>query len=116
MAKTVLVVDDDYDDLTTMKMLLEKAGYKVKPATNGASALDLLRGNKFDLVLIDIQMPTLSGYDLLRLLREKLNHNAKMIYVSIVQKREVDMNGIDGFVQKPFSPATFLGEVKKAIG
>jgi len=115
MAKRILIVDDDFDDLQTMKTLLEKAGYTTVPATNGAKALDMLKSNGFDLVLLDIQMPTLSGYDLLRLLREKMNHDAKMAYVSIVPQKEVDMNDIDGFIQKPFSPASFIKEVKRIL-
>ena len=115
MAKKILVVDDNFDDLQTMKTLLEKAGYKATPATNGAAALDLLKSNGFDLILIDIQMPTLSGYDLLRLLRERLDHKAKMAYVSIVLRKEVDMSRLDGFIQKPFSPASFIKEVKRML-
>jgi len=116
VAKEVLIVDDDQDDLNTMKGLLEKEGYKGVTASDGAQALDSLTGNGFDLVVIDIRMPTLSGYDLLRLLREKLNHKVKMIYASIVPQKEVVMGEIDGFIQKPFSPENFVAEVKKVMG
>jgi CheY-like chemotaxis protein len=116
MAKEILIVDDEFDDLVTMKDILSGAGYVVKTATNGVQALDLLVGNGFDLVLLDIRMPTLSGYDLLRLLRERLNHKAKMIYISIVPKGDVDMDDADGFIQKPFSPEKLLAEVKKTVG
>ena len=115
MAKRILVVDDDFDDLQTMSTLLEASGYKTVHVSNGAKALDLLKSNGFDLILLDIQMPTLSGYDLLRLLREKLNHETKMAYVSILSKNEVDMDNIDGFIQKPFSPAFFIKEVKRIL-
>jgi two-component system response regulator ResD len=74
-----------------------------------------LKEDGFSLVLIDIKMPTLSGYDLLRLLRERLNHKVKMIYVSIVPEQEVDMDDIDGFVQKPFSPESLLNKVKEVL-
>ena len=115
MAKKILIVDDDVDDLNTVRLILEKSGYGAVPATNGAKALDMLKGNGFDLILLDVRMPTLSGYDLLRLLRERLNHHVKIAYVTIVPKEEVDLDGIDGFVQKPFSPATLLSEVKKML-
>jgi CheY-like chemotaxis protein len=113
--KKVLVVDDDFEDLSEMKRILEKAGYEVMAVTNGAKAFDSLKGDGFALILIDIKMPTLSGYDLLRLMREKINHNAKMIYVSVVPKKEVDMSDVDGFIQKPFSDKEFLNAVKKVI-
>ena len=116
MAKRILVVDDENEDLTTMRMILEKQGYKVTTSSNGTKALGLLTKNGFDLILIDIKMPSLSGYDLLRLLREKINHDAKMVYVSIVPEKEVVMDDIDGFIQKPFSPESFLKGVKKVLG
>lgn len=116
MAKEILIVDDIFDDLQSMKSILEKEGYKVESATNGAQALDALTSNNFALVLIDIRMPTVSGYDLLRLLRERLNRKVKMIYVSIVPEQEVIMDQIDGFIQKPFSPESFIAKVKEALG
>jgi CheY-like chemotaxis protein len=116
MSKKILVVDDEPEDLNTMKTILEEEGYKVSTASDGLEALKFLTGNGFDLILIDIKMPSLSGYDLLRLLREKLNHKVKMAYVSIVPEKEIDMTDIDGFIQKPFSPESFLEGVKKAIG
>jgi len=115
MAKKILVVDDDKEDLESIKTVLENEGYEVTPVDDGAKALDSLKGDGFNLILIDIKMPTLSGYDLLRLMRERLNHKVKMIYISIVPEQEVDMTDIDGFIQKPFSPENILQEVKKVI-
>ena len=51
----------------------------------------------------------------MRLLREKINHDAKMAYVSIVPQKEVDMENVDGFIQKPFSPASFVAEVTRML-
>ena len=116
MAKNILIIDDEVEDLNTMKTVLENKGYKVTTTSDGTKALKCLTENGFDLILIDIKMPALSGYDLLRLVREKFNHNSKMVYVSIVPEKEVIMTDIDGFIQKPFSPASFLKGVEKAIG
>ena len=116
MAKHVLVVDDEQEDLNIMKGILEKEGYEVATATNGADALDHLTGDNVDLILIDIRMPTLSGYEILRLMREKVNHKSKMVFVSIVPEKEVNMEGTDGFIQKPFSPDTFMNKVKEVLG
>jgi len=111
-----MIVDDAKEDLETMKSVLEEAKYDVVIVEDGAAALDQLTEDGFDLIIIDIKMPTLTGYDLLRLAREKVNHNAKMIYCSIVPEKEVTMEDIDGFVQKPFSPEALLKEVKKVLG
>ena len=67
-------------------------------------------------MLIDIKIPTLSGYDILRLSREKVNHSVKMIYVTIVPEKEVDTSDVDGFIQKPFSPEDFVAKVKEVLG
>jgi CheY-like chemotaxis protein len=115
MKKKVLIIDDSKEDLGTMKSILEKEGCEVVSVSDGAKALEILKEDGFSLVLIDIKMPTLSGYDLLRLLRERLNHKVKMIYVSIVPEQEVDMDDIDGFVQKPFSPESLLNKVKEVL-
>ncbi len=115
MAKNVLVIDDNFDDLETMKTLLEKEGFEVKATTNGPDALDLLTVNNFDLVLIGIRTPTLTGYNLFTRIKEKLNNNQKIMYVSIVPEQEVSLENADGFIQKPFSPETFIEKVKKSL-
>jgi CheY-like chemotaxis protein len=115
MTKKILIIDDDLNDLETMKIILEKESYSVQTADNGADALDLILSEKPLLILIDIKMPTLSGYDLLRILREKLNHKVKMIFVSIVPQSDVDLEDVDGFIQKPFMPASLIKEVKKIL-
>lgn len=98
-----------------MKSVLEKEGCEVVIAENGAEAIEALKSDGFQLALIDVKLPTLSGYDLLRLLRERLNHKVKMIYVSIVPEQEVDMDDIDGFIQKPFSPESFLSKINEVL-
>lgn len=112
----VLVVDDNFDDLTAMKMALEGNKFTVRTATNGAQAIDISHTEDFDLFLIDVKMPTLSGYDLVRLLRERHNGSAKIIFISIVPKREVSEEDVDGFIQKPFSKKELVLEVKKVLG
>lgn len=114
MAK-ILIIDDSFEDLSEMKAILEEEKHKVYTATNGAQALDLLMHDSVQLVLIDVQMPTLSGYDLLRLLRERLNHKVPMIYVTIVPKNNVILDDIDGFVQKPLSPDKLLKEINRVL-
>lgn len=116
MGKNILVVDDVQEDLQTMEAVLEKAGYDVAAVSDGALAYDHVENDDFDLVLLDIKMPTLSGYDLLKLLRSKLNHHIKLVYITIIPKQEVDMTDADGVIQKPFSPESLLEVVKEQLG
>ena len=71
--------------------------------------------NKFDLILIDIRMPILTGYDLLTMLKEKLNNNPKIMYVSIVPEQEIILEDADGFIQKPFSPEIFISKIERTM-
>jgi two-component system response regulator SaeR len=113
---SVLIVDDNFDDLSSMKAVLEGKGFKVSTATNGAQAIDAISSHKFDVFLVDVMMPTLSGYDLVRLLRAKQNGGAKIVFVSIVPRQEVTPSDVNGFIQKPFSPAGLVSEVKRVLG
>ncbi|VVB65884.1 Chemotaxis protein CheY [Candidatus Gugararchaeum adminiculabundum] len=114
MAK-ILVVDDSFDDLETIKQVLETKKHEVTVATNGAQALNAAKITNFDLILLDIQMPTLSGYDLIGLLKEKMNGRTKVVFVSIIPRREADLTEVDGFIQKPFSPKAVLEEVGRML-
>ena len=113
MTKKVLVVDDNKQDLRLMKRLLEKAAYKVVAMTDGAKALATVQKQNFDLFLLDIVMPTLSGYDLSRFMRKKLKKKVPLIFVSMIPKNKVRMKNIDGFIQKPFRSKNFLAEINK---
>ena len=116
MAKTnILVVDDNSSDAGTVADVLEKAGYAATISDNGKDALDEIRKKKYRLILLDILMPRLSGYELLKILREKLNHHVKMAYISIVPESDVDKREVDGFVQKPFDPKDLIAKVKKIL-
>ena len=79
MKKRILIVDDDREDREEVKEILEKEGYEVQTSKDGAEALDVVSEHSCDLVLIDIQMPTLSGYDLMRLMREKIDNKICVI-------------------------------------
>ncbi|MBS3176989.1 response regulator [Candidatus Woesearchaeota archaeon] len=111
----ILIVDDEFDDLYAMKQILDKEDYITFTATNGAKAMDAIEADSFDLILLNIKMPILSGYDVLRLMRSSKNHSLRIVFVSIVPKKEVDMTDIDGFVQKPFNKETLLEGVRKAL-
>lgn len=111
--KTVLIVDDREDDLESMNQILTKEGYNVVTSSNGTEALETLGKNDVDIILMDILMPTLSGYDILRILREKLSHDIPIVFVSVKPEKEVDMSNVDGFVQKPFDPRSLISEINR---
>ena len=115
MPKKVLIVDDSLDEIKVMDTILKKAGYNPTNARTGAQALDILKAEKFDLILLDIIMPAVSGYDLLRLLRNKIKHKTKVMFVTIVPEKEVKITDVDGIIQKPFSPKVFIEKISHVM-
>ncbi|UCH72349.1 MAG: response regulator [Thermoplasmatales archaeon] len=113
--KTILIVDDQEDDLKSMNQILENEGYSVLACNDVTEALEALGRNDVDLILMDIIMPTLSGYDLLRLFREKLAREIPIVFVSVKPEIEVDTTNVADFIQKPFSPSTLVSKVDAVI-
>ncbi len=111
----VLIIDDEKKEINSIKKVLEKKGFKVSSAMNAIEALDLVEKKNFELILIDILMPIVSGYDLLRLLREKIDSDAKMMFISVVPKKEAQVEGVDGFIQKPFSEQGLLKSIEGVL-
>jgi CheY-like chemotaxis protein len=112
----ILIIEDNSDDLQTIRTILEKHKHKVMSAINGKNAVELIdKDNHFDVILIDVLLPDVSGYKLLEIIREKLGKTVKCIYVTIVPKKEIDNNKADGFVQKPFLPNELKEEVEKCL-
>ncbi len=69
--KSVLIVDDDPDSLETLRMLLIEEGYAVRAASSGAEAILIIREAVPDIMVLDVMMPGMSGYDLCRYLRDR---------------------------------------------
>lgn len=115
MAKKVLIVDDDNDILITMKSILEKNGFEVTTEGDGKKAAEYVGDEKYDLILLDIMMP-ISGYEMMKIMRKNPTGKPNIIFVSIIPEKEVKLEGVDGFVQKPFSPESFMKEINRVTG
>ena len=118
MKERILVAEDDRAILTGVADLLESEGYEVVPAGNGAEALDLYRRHAPDLVLLDVMMPKMSGYDVCRAIR---GENAVVPVVMLTAKgqevaRVVGLElGADDYIVKPFGMAELLARVRAAL-
>jgi two-component system chemotaxis sensor kinase CheA len=95
-ARTILVVEDSITSRMLLKGILESVGYKVKTAVDGMEGLTLLRTEKFDLVVSDVEMPRLNGFDLTARIRaDKKLESMPVILVTALEKREDREHGID---------------------
>lgn len=116
--KRVLVVDDEHDILISVKMLLESQGYYVKTVDNGAEALQVLRKEKFDLVLLDMLMPGLSGKEVLEKIRaDKILKKQKVAFMTVVslsqagKKVIAELKPVD-YIEKPLDAAKLKKRVE----
>jgi CheY-like chemotaxis protein len=118
--KTIVAVDDDTDLAVYFKQALEKEGYRVFVAANGRTALDTILEVRPDLVLVDILMPVLQGYDICRYLKSRGDtRGTKVIVVSSLSqesdRRRAADAGADGFLGKPVRAPELLKAVQEAL-
>ena len=121
MAKKILIVDDERDILTSVKELVEDIGYKAKTASNGKKALEMLKLEKYDLVLLDMLMPEMSGREVLEKIRKdsKLKKQ-KVAFLTVVQLSEPGKDVVKklkpvDYFQKPIDIADFRKRLKKIL-
>ncbi len=103
----ILVVDDERDVVELVKKILEKEGYSVVPAYSGKEALDILKRESVDLVLLDVMMPEMSGWDVLESLRVHEEHRELPVTMVTVKRGLGDIErgyrlGVNSYIVKPF--------------
>ena len=117
----VLVVDDEIAAATMLKHVFEREGYQVELAATGVKALELAHNQLPDLILLDIQMPEMDGFEVLRRLRENNNTAAiPTIVVSARARRPSDVAmglniGADDYMSKPFAPQELLARARSKM-
>lgn len=116
MAK-ILVIDDDVMALELLDIFLGKEGYQVLTAKNGRLGLELVRKNAIDLVLLDLMMPGMDGFETYRRLREEgvnsiIMMSARQDEKNVVKALEM---GVDDYIRKPVDLSVLLVKIKIAI-
>ncbi|PDY20459.1 response regulator transcription factor [Bacillus cereus] len=114
MKKNILIVDDDKDIIDLLKLFLEMENFFVVEALNGEVALKCLEENHIDLAIVDIMMPKMDGYQLIKKIRETLQFP---ILILSAKSQEVDKIiglgiGADDFITKPFSALETIARVQ----
>ena len=115
--KLILVVDDEPRMIQFIRMNLELEGYRVTQAANGLEALNKVRDELPDLVILDVMMPELDGFETLRMLREVSSVPVIMLTVKADEDdkfKGLEL-GVDDYVTKPFSPRELASRVKAAL-
>ena len=110
----ILVIDDDPDVLSTVVDILEFEGYPVERATNGAEGLKVLERTRPRLVLLDMRMPVLNGWDFARILKER-GIQLPILVMTAAQdaRRWAQEIGAQGYISKPFELPDLLAAVER---
>ena len=114
MAKNILVVEDDKNVANLVTTYFENEKWNVKNAFDGENALDIAYSESFDLVVLDLMLPKLSGIDFIKEYRNEFNTPVIMLTAKITESdiiKGLDL-GADDYVTKPFSPKELVSRVK----
>ncbi|MCY1527557.1 Transcriptional regulatory protein WalR [compost metagenome] len=116
MSKTVLIADDEPNIVISLEFLLEQAGYRVLVAHDGQEALEAIQRQPPDLVLLDVMLPRLSGFDVCQKIRENPDWQHMRIVMLTAKGREVEVSkglalGANAYITKPFSTQELLAQI-----
>jgi CheY-like chemotaxis protein len=119
--KKILLVDDDPDMLTVNSGLLKSCGYKVYLAKDGLEALEVVKKNRLDLIILDLMLPKMDGYLICSMLKRDERYLAIPIIIASARSDETDKKkakeaGANNYLTKPFEPETILSLVSSIFG
>lgn len=117
MHNKVLIAEDDNDIVELLKLYLESNGYQVFHASDGLKALDIVKLNECDIALVDIMMPKLNGYELIKKIRETNNMPIIIISAKTLDSDKVlGLNlGADAYISKPFNPLEVIAYISALL-
>jgi len=115
----IMTVDNEPDTLTLVKTILEKKGHKVVTAQSGKECLKKIKEKKPDLVLLDIMMPDMSGWDVYQNIRKK-DKKTKIAFLSVIEvsperKKTLLKSGVSDYITKPFLPDDLVRKVNSIL-
>jgi two-component system KDP operon response regulator KdpE len=113
----ILFVDDDPQIRRMMRTILAAEGYEITDTWSGATAVEKLRSGKYDLVLLDINMPGINGIETCRMMRAVSNLPIVMLTVRKGEKDKADAfaAGADDYVVKPFNTPVLLAQIRASL-
>jgi DNA-binding response OmpR family regulator len=121
MGKKILIADDEPNIVVSLEFLMKQKGYAVRVANTGEDALAAIGEFGPDLILLDVMMPRMSGYDLCQRVRENPAWQAIKIIMLSAKGRDIEVTkgmavGADAYVTKPFSTKDLIAKVQELLG
>lgn len=119
-AENILIIEDDINIAELIAVNLSKSGYKYRKAESAESALLILKKEKFDLILLDLMLPKMDGYDFCKLLRRTENLAQTPVIMLSALSEDADIVsglelGANDYITKPFSPRVLLARIKTRL-
>lgn len=120
MTHRVLIADDEPNIVISLEFLMDQNGYEVAVAGNGEEALAQLAAFRPDLVLLDVMLPVISGFEVCQRIRENPEWNRVRILMLSAKGRELDISkgmalGADAYITKPFSTRELVERVRSLL-
>ena len=120
MPKKILLVDDDPKILLLQKTILTQSGFAVETASNGLEALETVKKNSFDAIVLDIMMPHMDGYETAKEIKKLESHKATpIVMVTAAPEKEAMKQsfatGVLVFMNKPFTAQKFLSVIQTVL-
>ena len=120
MSKKILLVDDEPDIVTSVKARLEAGGYQVIVAVDGQQALESVRKEIPDLIILDLMLPKIDGYKVCRLLKfdDKYKHIPIFMFTARAQESDRKLGeevGADAYILKPFELKGLIEKIKETL-
>lgn len=117
MSARILVIEDNAANLELVRYLLSYSGYAVLEARDGAQGVALAWQERPDLIVCDLQLPVLDGYEVLARLRKNPDSSGAVIVAVTAfsmpnDRQRVMTTGFDGYLSKPIEPETFVGQIE----
>jgi two-component system, cell cycle response regulator DivK len=119
-SSSVLLVEDNPDNRYLATLLLESEGYVVRPAVDGAAALEAVDREGFVFVLLDLQLPDIDGFEVARLLRKRFTASelpivAVSAFAMRADRRKAFAAGCNGYLEKPIEAESFVAQVRNLV-
>ncbi len=121
MSKRVLIADDEPNIVMSLEFLMQRAGYQVQVAGNGEDALRMATDSRPDLMLLDVMLPKMNGFEVCQKIRANPGCASVKIVMLTAKGRDTEVAkglaiGADAYVTKPFSTKDLLAQVREILG
>ena len=112
--KRILYVEDNEDTAEAVKIILTAAGYQTDTANEGKSGMAKAMAESYDLILLDIMLPDMSGWDIFEKLKKKISTKYAFLSAIPVSSERIDelrKNGVSDYIMKPFTKSELVGRI-----